>query len=86
MLDNSTAAVRGRPRAILVARYPGKKEEGLRNTKTKTKRQAKKTAGRVPKKRSTAGESIIKGLEEAIAWTRAENNNVRVTLAQVPNV
>ncbi len=54
--------------------------------KTKTKRPAKKTARRVPKKRSTVGASIIKGLEEAIAWTRGENDNVRVTPVQVPNV
>ena len=56
------------------------------NTKTKTKRPAKKRAGRVPKKQSTVGASIIKGLEEAIAWTRGENENVRVTLVHVPNV
>ena len=37
------------------------------NTKTKAKRPARKTAKRVPKKRSTVGESIIKGLEQAIA-------------------
>ena len=35
------------------------------NTKTKTKRPAKKTAGRAPKERSTVGASIIRGLEEA---------------------
>ncbi|HXA49632.1 MAG TPA: helix-turn-helix domain-containing protein [Candidatus Acidoferrum sp.] len=32
------------------------------------------------------GESIIEGLTQAIAWTRGENDNVRVTLAQVPEV
>jgi putative transcriptional regulator len=53
---------------------------------TKTKRVAKKAAGRVPKKRSTVGASIIKGLEEAIAWTRGENENVHVTLVHVPEV
>jgi putative transcriptional regulator len=56
------------------------------DTKTKAKRTAKKTAERVPKKRSTAGASIIKGLKEAIAWTRGENENVRVTLVHVPEV
>jgi putative transcriptional regulator len=56
------------------------------NTKTKTKRPAKKTARRVSKKRSTAGASIIRGLEQAIAWTRGENENVHVTLVQVPEV
>jgi putative transcriptional regulator len=54
--------------------------------KTKTKRVAKKTVGRVPKKRSKIGASIIKGLEEAIAWTRCENENVHVTLVHVPEV
>jgi putative transcriptional regulator len=53
---------------------------------TKTKRPAKKTARRVPKKRSTVGTSIIKALEQAIAWTRGENENVRVTLVHVPEV
>ncbi|MCC6393927.1 MAG: helix-turn-helix domain-containing protein [Bryobacterales bacterium] len=53
---------------------------------TKAKRPAKKTAGRAPKKRSTVGASINKGLEEAIAWTRGENAKVRVTLVHVPDV
>src|SRR5437016_4260849 len=56
------------------------------NTKTKTKRPEKKTARRVPKKRSTVGASIIRGLEQAIAWTRGENADVHVTLAQAPEV
>src|SRR5690242_16880530 len=56
------------------------------NTNTKTKRPAKKMAGRVPKKGSSVGASIIKGLEQAIAWTRGENENVRVTLVHVPEV
>ncbi len=56
------------------------------DTKIKTKRPAKKRAARVPKKRSTAGASIIKGLEQAIGWTRGENENVRVTLVHVPEV
>lgn len=54
--------------------------------KTKTKRPAKKTAGRASKRRSTVGPSIIKGLEQAIAWTRGQNENVRVTLVHVPDV
>ena len=53
---------------------------------TKAKRPAKKTARRAPKEQSTVGESIIKGLEQAIAWTRGENENVRVTLVHVPEV
>ncbi len=56
------------------------------DTEIKTKRPAKKTAGRVSKKRSTVGASIIKGLEEVVAWTRGENENVRVTLVHVPEV
>jgi len=56
------------------------------NAKTKTKRPAKKTAGRVAKTRSTVGTSIVKGLEEAIAWTRGDNDNARVTLVHVPEV
>lgn len=53
-------------------------------TKTKTKRAAKK-APRVPKK-PTVGARIIEGLEQSIAWTRGENENVRVTLVHVPEV
>ena len=56
------------------------------NTKTKTKRPAKNAARRKPRKRSTVGASIINGLEQAIAWTRGENENVRVTLVDVPEV
>jgi putative transcriptional regulator len=56
------------------------------NTKAEIKRTPKKTARRVPKKRSTVGQDIIEGLEQAIAWSRGENTNVRVTLVQVPNV
>ncbi len=56
------------------------------NTKTQTKRSAKKTAGHASKKRSTVGASIINGLQEAIAWTRGENDAVRVTLVRVPEV
>jgi putative transcriptional regulator len=38
------------------------------------------------RKSQTVGESIIQGLKEAIAWTRGENDNVRVTLVHVPEV
>ena len=47
-------------------------------TKTTAKSAAKKT-GRTRKPR-TVGQSIIQGLQEAIAWTKGENDNVRVTL------
>lgn len=36
--------------------------------------------------RQTVGESIIEGLHQAIAWTRGENDDVRVTVIQVPEV
>ena len=51
-----------------------------------TKRKAKRVAVRAPQKRSTVGARIIEGLEQAIAWTRGENDDVRVTLVQVPEV
>jgi putative transcriptional regulator len=55
------------------------------NTKAKTRRAAKRV-GRVAKKRPTVGARIIEGLEQAIRWTRGENDNVRVTLVRVPDV
>jgi putative transcriptional regulator len=55
------------------------------STKTKSGRQAK-TPARAPRKRPTVGARIIEGLEQAIAWTRGENDDVRVTLVQVPEV
>ncbi len=55
-------------------------------TKTKTKRSVKRASARRPGKRLTAGQRIIEGLEQAIAWTRGENDKVRVTLVQVPEV
>ena len=54
-------------------------------TKAKTKRVAKR-AGRAANKRPTVGARIIEGLEQAIRWTRGENENVRVTLVRVPDV
>jgi putative transcriptional regulator len=38
------------------------------------------------RKRLTVGERIIEGLEQAVAWSKGENNNVRVTLVHVPEV
>jgi putative transcriptional regulator len=38
------------------------------------------------KKHPTVGKRIIEGLEQAVAWTRGDNNRVRVTLVQVPDV
>ena len=51
----------------------------------KIKRVAKRV-GRVAKKRPTVGARIIEGLEQAIGWTRGENEDFRVTLVQVPEV
>ena len=53
--------------------------------KAKTTRPATKVS-RMAKKRPSVGARIIDGLEQAIAWTRGENENVRVTLVHVPNV
>jgi putative transcriptional regulator len=50
----------------------------------KTSKATKKTTG--ARKRETVGESIIEGLKQAIAWTRGENDDVRVTLVHVPEV
>ena len=55
------------------------------NTSRKPKRSPK-TPARVPKNRPTVGARIIEGLEQAITWARGESNNVRVTLARVPDV
>lgn len=38
------------------------------------------------RKRKTVGGSIIEGLKQAVAWTRGDNHDVRVTLVQVPEV
>ena len=38
------------------------------------------------RRRQTVGESIIEGLKQAVAWTRGENEKVRVTLVRVPEV
>ncbi len=55
------------------------------STKAKSKRVAK-TAARATKKPPTVGARIVEGLEQAIAWTRGENQEARVTLVQVPDV
>ena len=52
-------------------------------TKKTSKSTLKKTHTRQPQ---TVGESIIQGLKEAIAWSKGENDNVRVTLVHVPKV
>src|SRR5580700_2093376 len=52
--------------------------------KKTSKPTAKKTTRE--RKRKTVGESVIKGLKEAIAWTEGKNDNVRVTIVDVPEV
>jgi|SRR5690242_11262604 len=54
-------------------------------TKKVAKPKARKLAPR-QRKNQTVGQSIIKGLGQAIAWTRGENDDVRVTLVHVPQV
>jgi len=49
------------------------------------KRTAKKER-LAARKRTTVGARIVEGLEQAIAWTRGQNDNVRVTLVHVPEV
>lgn len=39
-----------------------------------------------PGKSRTVGESVIRGLQEAIAWTRGKNDDVCVTQVHVPRV
>jgi putative transcriptional regulator len=52
--------------------------------KTNTKGAVKKAEP--ARKRPTVGERIVEGLEQAIAWTKGENERVRVTLVHVPQV
>ena len=53
----------------------------------KAETRAKKTAkSRATRGRPSVGQRIVEGLELAVAWTRGENDRVRVTLVQVPNV
>jgi hypothetical protein len=47
----------------------------------KTKRTVKK-ATPAARRRPTVGARIIEGLEQALAWTRGENDNMRVTLVR----
>jgi putative transcriptional regulator len=54
-----------------------------RNAKT-IKRTAAKP--RAATKSGTVGKRIIEGLEQAVRWTRGDNERVRVTLVHVPDV
>jgi putative transcriptional regulator len=53
--------------------------------KNKTPGPAPEGAARA-RKSQTVGESIIQGLEEAIAWTKGGNNSVHVPLVEVPKI
>jgi len=55
-----------------------------RNRKSKV--PAKKASKRTSGKPSTVGASIIKGLEQAVAWTRGKGEDSQVTLVHVPEV
>ena len=52
--------------------------------RTKTSKRPGTVAG--APKRQTVGESIIEGLKQAVAWTRGENDKVRVSMVHVPDV
>ena len=53
----------------------------------KAKTRAKKVAkSRAAHKRPAVGQRIIEGLEQAVAWTRGENDRARVTLVHLPEV
>ena len=54
-------------------------------TKRVLKPKARRAAPRSGKSQ-TVGQSIIAGLEQAVAWTRGKNDDVRVTLVHVPEV
>jgi putative transcriptional regulator len=68
----------------MVARVWGDEIGG--QVKLKPTKRVVKKMGRVSKTRPTVGARIIEGLEEAIAWTRGENDDVRVKLAHVMDV
>jgi putative transcriptional regulator len=53
-------------------------------TKKTSEPSVKKTTHE--RKRLTVGESIIRGLKEAIAWTEGTDNRAHVTLVDVPEV
>jgi putative transcriptional regulator len=52
----------------------------------KAKSQQATTVRGSGRKLPSVGARIIEGLEEAIAWTRGENNDARVSLVHVPQV
>ncbi len=52
----------------------------------KSKRAGDRRAKQTRKQAVTVGQRVIEGLEEAIAWSRGENGQVRVTRVGVPKV
>lgn len=38
------------------------------------------------KQKPTVGARIIEGLEQAVAWSRGQNNQVRVSVVQIPDI
>ena len=51
-----------------------------------TKKISKAATKAGTRKSQTVGESMIEGLNEAIAWARGESTSARVTLVEVPEV
>jgi len=61
----------------------------MKQTKTVKKKASKPVAAgtrRTVKKHPSVGKRIIEGLQEAVAWTRGDNDRARVTLVHVPDV
>lgn len=52
-------------------------------TRTRKRKVAQAAAAR---SRPAVGQRIIQGLQQAVAWTRGEDNSARVTQVQVPDV
>jgi len=52
----------------------------------KSKTEGERTKRIARKQKSTVGQRIVEGLEEAIAWSRSERGRARVTVVQVADV
>lgn len=57
-----------------------------RRSEVATRKTTKAAKRAFVRKSQTVGASIIQGLNEAIAWTRGEDTEARVTLVQIPEV
>ena len=74
---------------ILVEEYPSRSEESTKQKKTANKMANVPVAAgkrRTLKKHPIERRRIIEGLEQAVAWTRGDNQRARVTLVHVPDV